>query len=127
LWGTSTRGVGGIIKIMNEPHTNREKKLILLKNGNRQGNPMNAPRCGAKTRSGTPCKGPAMANGRCRMHGGKSTCPRTPEGLERSRNANLKHGLYSAEALEERKIMRQMLRNCRETLEQVENRGKTKL
>ena len=30
-----------------------------------------APRCGAKTRRGTPCRAPAMANGRCRMHGGK--------------------------------------------------------
>lgn len=30
-------------------------------------------RCGAKTRSGQPCKSRAMANGRCRMHGGKST------------------------------------------------------
>ena len=29
--------------------------------------------CGAKTRSGQPCKSKAMANGRCRMHGGKST------------------------------------------------------
>jgi hypothetical protein len=29
--------------------------------------------CGAKTRSGEPCKNGAMANGRCRMHGGKST------------------------------------------------------
>ena len=28
-----------------------------------------SPRCGAKTRSGTPCLSPAMANGRCRMHG----------------------------------------------------------
>ena len=26
--------------------------------------------CGAKTRDGTPCKARAMANGRCRMHGG---------------------------------------------------------
>jgi hypothetical protein len=31
--------------------------------------------CGAKTRAGTPCKGKAMYNGRCRMHGGKSTGP----------------------------------------------------
>lgn len=30
-------------------------------------------RCGAKTRSGEPCKNYAMANGRCRMHGGKAT------------------------------------------------------
>ena len=27
--------------------------------------------CGAKTRSGEPCKSKAMTNGRCRMHGGK--------------------------------------------------------
>jgi len=107
---------------MNEPHANREKKPILLKNGNRQGNPMNAPRCGAKTRSGRLCKAPAMANGRCRMHGGKSTGPRTPEGLERSRKANFKHGFYSAEVLEEHKFMRQLLRSSRKTLEQVEKR-----
>lgn len=29
--------------------------------------------CGAKTRSGQPCKAQAMPNGRCRMHGGKAT------------------------------------------------------
>lgn len=28
--------------------------------------------CGAKTRSGEPCKNLGMANGRCRMHGGKA-------------------------------------------------------
>lgn len=120
MWEPLIRGEGEIIKTMNEPHANREKKPILLKNGNPQGNPMNAPRCGAKTRSGTPCKSPAMTNGRCRMHGGKSTGPRTPEGLERSRKANLKHGLFSAEALEECRFMRQLLRSSRETLEQVE-------
>ncbi len=107
-------------KVVNEPHVNRKKKPVLLKNGNPQGNPMNAPRCGAKTRSGTPCKAPAMANGRCRMHGGKSTGPRTPEGLERSRKANFKHGHYSAESLANRQFVRQLLRNSRETLEQIE-------
>jgi 3-oxoacyl-[acyl-carrier protein] reductase len=39
-----------------------------------------------------------MPNGRCKLHGGKSTGPRTPEGLERSRRANWKHGYYSREA-----------------------------
>lgn len=29
--------------------------------------------CGAKTRGGGACKRPAMANGRCNLHGGKST------------------------------------------------------
>src|SRR5262245_47080442 len=44
-----------------------------------------APRCGARSkRTGKPCRGAAMPNGRCKLHGGKSTGPRTPEGLERS-------------------------------------------
>jgi hypothetical protein len=30
--------------------------------------------CGAGTRQGTPCQNPAMTNGRCRMHGGKTPC-----------------------------------------------------
>ena len=38
-----------------------------------------------------------MRNGRCRMHGGKSTGPRTPEGLERSRKARWIHAERSAE------------------------------
>ena len=50
--------------------------------------------------SGKPCGSPAMANGRCRLHGGKSTGPRTAEGLERMRRAKTKHGLYSAETLQ---------------------------
>lgn len=43
--------------------------------------------CGAKTRGGTPCKSPAMENGRCRMHGGK-----TPHG---DALPQYKTGLYS--------------------------------
>lgn len=49
--------------------------------------------CGAKTRSGAPCKGYPMANGRCRMHGGKSTGARD---AARPGNTNAtKHGFYS--------------------------------
>lgn len=40
--------------------------------------------CGAKTRSGKPCKAPAMENGRCRIHGGK-----TPRGMD---SPHWKHG-----------------------------------
>jgi hypothetical protein len=61
------------------------------------------PRCGARTRNGVKCKAPAMSNGRCRMHGGKSTGPRTSEGLERMRRANTRHGNYSDES---RRLMR---------------------
>lgn len=37
--------------------------------------------CGAKTRTGTPCKLTAIyKNGRCKFHGGLSTGPTTAEG-----------------------------------------------
>jgi hypothetical protein len=66
-----------------------------------------APRCGARSkRTGKPCQGAAMPNGRCKLHGGKSTGPRTPEGLERSRRANWKHGHFSREAKAERLRLR---------------------
>ncbi|GIP39029.1 hypothetical protein J31TS4_23090 [Paenibacillus sp. J31TS4] len=51
--------------------------------------------CGAKTKSGEPCKKAALANGRCRFHGGKSTGPKDPSKLKGNKNA-LKHGLYEA-------------------------------
>jgi hypothetical protein len=83
-----------------------------LKNGNPAGDPNTAPRCGAKTRNGKKCRAPAMRNGRCRMHGGTSTGPRTREGLAHSRRARWKHGLYSAEAKEERRFFRQLVQDA---------------
>jgi hypothetical protein len=69
-----------------------------------------APRCGARKKgTGAPCRAPAMSNGRCRVHGGASTGPRTPEGLERSRKARWKHGRYSQEAKAERARVRAAL------------------
>lgn len=50
-----------------------------------------AKHCGAKTRAGGTCKAPAMANGRCRVHGGASTGPKKPN----SANNAIKHGFYS--------------------------------
>jgi hypothetical protein len=63
-----------------------------LRHGNRPGDFLAAPRCGACTRPSTACRQPAMKNGRCRFHGGKSTGPRTAAGLARSRAARLIHG-----------------------------------
>ena len=57
-----------------------------------------------------------MKNGRCRFHGGRSTGPRTPEGLERSRKARWKHGRYSAKAIQDRRELRALLRHVRELL-----------
>jgi hypothetical protein len=39
--------------------------------------------CGAKTRAGGSCRAKAMRNGKCRMHGGLSTGPKTAEGRAR--------------------------------------------
>jgi len=60
-----------------------------------------------------------MKNGRCDLHGGKSTGPRTPEGLERSRKANWKHGQYSAEAKKVKAVMARFLRESRKLLEAI--------
>ena len=88
-----------------------------LKNGNPPGDPSLAPRCGAKTRKGTPCLCPAMRyKKRCRMHGGASTGPRTSEGLSRSKRANWKSGLYSAKAKAAARFLRGFLRECRDQL-----------
>jgi hypothetical protein len=75
-----------------------------------------APRCGAKRRDGSSCASPAMKNGRCRMHGGLSTGPRTAEGLASSRRAKWKHGHYSADAKAARSEARQTVRLLRKLL-----------
>ena len=100
----------------NEPQTTRRG---WLKNNNPPGDLNSAPRCGAKTRKRTSCKAPAMANGKCRMHGGKSTGPRTQEGLEGSRKANWKHGYYSAESVALRRYTNWLLRESRAIIESV--------
>src|SRR5262249_36605506 len=66
-----------------------------------------APRCGARSkRTGKPFRAAAMPNGLFMVQGGKSSGPRTREGLERSRRANWKHGYYSREAKAERSRVR---------------------
>lgn len=60
-----------------------------------------ATRCGAHCRTtGLPCQAPAMPNGRCRMHGGRS--PGAPCG---EAHGNFKHGLRTKEAMEERRAL----------------------
>jgi hypothetical protein len=79
-----------------------------------------APRCGARSkRTGKPCQGAAMPNGRCKFHGGKSTGPRTPEGLERSRRANWKHGHFSREAKAEQSRLRAALLALRDLCDSI--------
>ncbi len=80
-------------------------------------------RCGAKTRKGTPCLNPVMKNGRCRLHGGKSTGPRTPEGLARC--GNWKHGQYSKAERQRRKMINDLCLEARSVISQIQiNNGK---
>jgi hypothetical protein len=60
-----------------------------------------------------------MRNGRCRLHGGLSTGPKTAQGIERIRRAVTKHGLYSKEAELLRSHYRTLLRQSREMLASI--------
>jgi len=73
-----------------------------------------SPRCGAKTRLKTACKSPAMKNGRCRMHGGKSTG--APLGKKHGR---YKHGKYTKDVLAFNKRINQLMRDARQLAEEV--------
>ncbi|MFM9848877.1 MAG: HGGxSTG domain-containing protein [Hyphomicrobiaceae bacterium] len=39
--------------------------------------------CGARTRTGAPCRRTGLGNGRCANHGGMSSGPKTPVGRAR--------------------------------------------
>ena len=60
--------------------------------------------CGALTRRGTACQKPPL-NGktRCRLHGGLSTAPKSPEGKARIAAAQWKHGRRARAFTEARK------------------------
>jgi hypothetical protein len=78
-----------------------------------------APRCGAKTRAGHPCRQAAVwGRARCRMHGGA----RGSGGPRGDRNGNFKHGLWTCESLETRKTARAKVREIRAFL-RAGNRG----
>ena len=65
---------------------------------------LSSARCGARTRSGKPCRAPAVTGkGRCRMHGGAAGSG-APLG---NRNA-VKTALYTQEILEIRRELRRL-------------------
>ena len=61
-----------------------------------------------------------MANGRCRMHGGGSTGPRTQDGLARLRKARTRTGLHTAEMLRLREFVAALRRMEAEPGEKIE-------
>ena len=68
-------------------------------------------RCGAKTRAGGMCQNPGIGSRtRCKLHGGLSTGPRTPEGKARATAAHTKHGRRSRAHVEKVKAINAELR-----------------
>jgi hypothetical protein len=89
-----------------------------LKNGNPPASLQNVEKCGAKSkRHGQPCKQPAMKNGRCRFHGGKSTGPKTAEGKENARLSNFKLGDYTQSIRTELKLIQVLVSTLKEITE----------
>jgi glucans biosynthesis protein len=74
-----------------------------------------SPRCGAKTRSGKPCRAPSVqGKRRCRMHGGAHGSG-APEG---NQNA-FKTGRYTRDAIAMRKALREFFKENNKFLEDV--------
>jgi ribosomal protein S6E (S10) len=91
---------GGVAKVM------KHNPLDNLRHGvpHRFGSNWPGRRCGAKTRSGAPCKAPAMHNkARCRMHGGASCGPTSVEGRLRISALHLKTGEFTTQKKQARK------------------------
>ena len=79
-------------------------------------------RCEARTRKGTPCQRPArLPVGRCRLHGGSSTGPRTAEGRARLIASKITHGRTTKAKREEARRRAQVGREMRAELLELEN------
>jgi hypothetical protein len=79
----------------------------------RLANMAKAPRCGAKTRGGSPCRQAAVkGRARCRMHGGA----KGSGGPSGARNGNFKHGFWTTESKRERKETGAKVRDLRRLL-----------
>ena len=78
-----------------------------------------SPRCGATSkRMGERCKAPAVRGWTvCRFHGARGGGPRG------ERNGMYRHGLFTKEAVEERRLLRELLRQSQETLASLPCQG----
>jgi hypothetical protein len=103
----TTEGVGVHTKVLiNLMHPSIRRLLPLL----------HAPRCGAKTRAGTPCQSRAVnGKARCRMHGGAKGSG-APKGRA---NGSYRHGLFTCEAIERRRETRALIAEMRAFAESI--------
>ncbi len=71
-----------------------------------------ARRCSATSkRTGKPCQAPAVRGWAvCRFHGARGGAPKGAQ------NGSYKHGLYTKTAVEERRVIRELLRRSSEAL-----------
>ncbi len=73
------------------------------------------PRCGAQTRCGGACRSPAVhGKKRCRMHGGAQG-----SGVPRANQNARKHGLFTRDAVEERRQLQALLGEARKLLQEM--------
>jgi hypothetical protein len=78
-------------------------------------------RCLAKTRRGTACQRATYKhNGRCALHGGRSTGPKTQRGLQRISEANLKHGRQTKDKLAAQRHAAEVWRRVMGELKRIE-------
>ena len=74
-----------------------------------------ATRCTARTRQGIICKSPAMANGKCRMHGGSSTG--APCGKKHGR---YKHGRFTKKAITRLAQLNKIIKDGKAVMQETE-------
>ena len=75
-----------------------------------------SPRCGARTRGGTPCRAPAMhGKARGRMHGG-ALGSGAPRGNQNAR----RHGTFTRDSIAERRQVQILLQDAWNLLNKLE-------
>lgn len=78
-------------------------------------------RCEALTRKGNACQRPGTKiNGRCKLHGGRSTGPRTEEGQARLTASKTTHGRTTAVERAKAKHRAEVGRQLRAELKEIE-------
>lgn len=81
----------------------------------RTGPMLASPRCGAKTRRDGACRAPAVhGKQRCRMHGGAPG-----SGAPKANQNARKHGLFTRDAIAERRLIQTLLGEARKLLEEM--------
>ena len=79
------------------------------------GSMLASPRCGPKTRSGGACRSPSVyGKKRCRMHGGAPG-----SGAPKANQNARKHGLFTRDAIVERRQIQALLGEARRLLEEM--------